>query len=111
MCGVEPVLVSSGNRFALHDGSVLPGNVRKRVEERDTCNALSMPLLPAFANADRFEAIGARGGAQLGMHQPQYLCEKRQQQQSREKLRAAEALAREISAHKGESSVLPCWRG
>ena len=53
---------------------------------------------------------GSRRRAQFGMHQPQGLCQKAQQQQSSQKLRTSEAFAREIWRHKVEPSVLPCRR-
>ena len=86
------------------------GGIAFRVKKGCGGQALSVPLLPAFANADGFGAVGILPGAQFGVHQPEGLPKEAQQQQSGEKLGAAEALAGEIWTHKVEPSVLPCRR-
>jgi hypothetical protein len=54
-------------------------------------------------------AIGSAqvGGVELGTGEPNGLCQESQEQETGQKLRAAEAFAREKSRHKGEPSVLP----
>src|SRR5208283_3643253 len=85
--------------------STIPGAVHKR----SACDAASVPLLPALPNALRLGAFRQVGRAKLGMNQPEGLAKEGEQQHPRENLRAAEAFAREIEAHKVEPSVLP-WR-
>src|SRR5437879_503020 len=76
--------------------------------EGSACDTVAGPLLPAFADAQCLEAIWSNGCPQFGMYQPRDLSEEGQEKQSGKELRAAKALACEISAHKGEPSVLPC---
>jgi hypothetical protein len=67
-----------------------------------------MPLLPSFADASRFETVRLLRSAKLDTHQPNRLCQEYAEQKTSKELRTSKALAREISTHKGEPSVLPC---
>src|ERR1700722_2944074 len=79
------------------------------IEERRCGNASSVPLFPSLADANRFWPVGLPSRAHLGVHQPQSLREKAEQQHPCEKLRTSVPFAREIWPHRVEPSVLP-WR-
>jgi len=79
-----------------------------RIRKWRTGNPVPMPLLPALADASRFESVRFLHSAKLRPHQPNRLCQEQAKQKAGKELRTSEALAREISTHKGEPSVLPC---
>jgi len=84
--------------------------IARRFCQRSAGRAFPVQLLPPFADAESLPAFQPVCHAQLPMNQPECLCKKSEQQQPGKKLRAAEAFAREIWAHRVEPSVLPCRR-
>src|ERR1700756_22854 len=82
----------------------------RRLHHRSPGNPLSVPLLPAFPDANRLAAFGSLRGAEFGMHEPHRLCQEYEQKQAGKKLGTSKAFTSEISGHKVESSVLPCPR-
>ena len=107
--------VEQRRMFSVEAASSLRNGSLKRMplgsREKGRSHPLSVPLLPALADADGFRTSGIRwpcGSSACTSHKA--CAKKEKQQQSREKLWTAEAFAREIWTHKVEPSVLPCRR-